>query len=169
MAQGSAHEQHPHTFTGHTELFSTITSFLSFLWRLTPAIPKNLFSLEHQQYDPKTVLNIRWGSEKYTIDFPGKILGHIKLGELREICKDLTGVPLGGLTLSLGGTAMKDDNAPLSCFGVKPDGKVIVDGYKPTVRPFFFQFVANTLIVPRCMCLTYPLRIDSVETIGRRH
>ncbi|KAG0083373.1 hypothetical protein BGZ92_010823 [Podila epicladia] len=58
------------------------------------AIPKNLFSLEHQQYDPKTVLNIRWGSEKYTIDFPGKILGHIKLGELREICKDLTGVPL---------------------------------------------------------------------------
>ncbi|KAF9313580.1 hypothetical protein BG003_005052 [Podila horticola] len=112
--------------------FSTITSFLSFLWRLTPAIPKNLFSLEHQQYDPKTVLNIRWGAEKYTIDFPGKILGHIKLGELREICKDLTGVPLGGLTLSLGGATMKDDNAPLSCFGVKPDGKIMVDGYKPT-------------------------------------
>ncbi|KAG0327821.1 hypothetical protein BG000_000765, partial [Podila horticola] len=27
---------------------------------------------------------------------------------------------------------MKDDNAPLSCFGVKPDGKIMVDGYKPT-------------------------------------
>ncbi|KAF9412865.1 hypothetical protein BGZ94_000907 [Podila epigama] len=107
-------------------------SFLSFLWRLTPAIPRNFFSIDHQQYDPKTVLTISWNAEKYTIDFPGRILGSIKLGELREICKDLTGIPLGGLTLFLGGATMKDDNAPLSCFGIKPNSRVVVDGYKPT-------------------------------------
>ncbi|KAG0308766.1 BAG molecular chaperone regulator 1 [Dissophora globulifera] len=88
--------------------------------------------VHHQQYDPATVLHIRWNEEAYTIDFEGKVLAQIKLRELREICKDLTGVPLGGLSLIFGGATMKDDNAPLSCWGVKPGSKVVVDGIKPT-------------------------------------
>lgn len=65
----------------------------------------------------------------------------MQLKELREICKDLTGVPLGGLSLSHAGAMMKDDNAPLSCFGIKPGTKIIVHGIKPTVsNPSFFLF-----------------------------
>ncbi|KAG0229546.1 hypothetical protein BGW42_001525 [Actinomortierella wolfii] len=79
-----------------------------------------------------TVLQIRWGRQKFTIDFEGRVLGNIKLGELRERCKDLTGVPLGGLTLIYAGATMKDDNAPLSCFGIKPNGKITMMGTKPT-------------------------------------
>ncbi|KAF9163609.1 hypothetical protein DFQ26_002329 [Actinomortierella ambigua] len=79
-----------------------------------------------------TVLQIRWGRERFTIDFEGRILGNIKLGELRERCRELTGVPLGGITLIYGGATMKDDNAPLSCFGIKPNGKITMMGTKPT-------------------------------------
>lgn len=89
--------------------------------------------MRHERYDPETLVHIRWNHEKYMIDFEGKVLGQVKLKELKEICKDLTGVPLGGLTLALGGAQMKDDNAPLSCWGVKPGSKIIVHGIKPTV------------------------------------
>ncbi|KAF9339106.1 hypothetical protein BGZ89_001556 [Linnemannia elongata] len=110
----------------------TISSFLSFLWRLTPALPKQLFNVSHEQYDPETLLHIRWSGERYLIDFEGRILGQVQLKELREICRDLTGVPLGGLSLSHAGAVMKDDNAPLSCFGIKAGTKIIVHGIKPT-------------------------------------
>ncbi|ORZ14341.1 hypothetical protein BCR41DRAFT_306808, partial [Lobosporangium transversale] len=36
------------------------------------------------------------------------------------------------LSLVFGGATMKDDNAPLSCFGIKPGSKVAVNGVKPT-------------------------------------
>ncbi|KAI1295086.1 hypothetical protein EDD11_007979 [Mortierella claussenii] len=110
----------------------TISSLLSFLWRLTPAIPKRLFQVHHERYDPDTILHIRWNQEKYTIDFEGSVLGQIQLRQLRDICKDLTGIPLGGLSLLFGGATMKDDNAPLSCFGIKPGAKILVKGIKPT-------------------------------------
>ncbi|KAF9113484.1 hypothetical protein BGX27_001496 [Mortierella sp. AM989] len=109
-----------------------ISSFISLLWRLTPGIPKRLFRAQHVQYDPETVLHIRWNSEQYTIDFEGQVLGQVKLKELRDICRDLTGVPLGGLTLVVGEATMKDDNAPLSCFGVKAGATIVVKGIKPT-------------------------------------
>ncbi|KAF9107704.1 hypothetical protein BGX29_005221 [Mortierella sp. GBA35] len=112
----------------------TISSILSFLWRLTPALPKRLFKLSHEQYDPETLLHIRWSGHRYLIDFEGRILGQVQLKELREICKDLTGVPLGGLSLSHAGATMKDDNAPLSCFGIKAGTKIIVHGVKPTAE-----------------------------------
>ncbi|KAG0248903.1 hypothetical protein BG011_009798 [Mortierella polycephala] len=88
--------------------------------------------VHHEQYDPETVLNIRWNDEKYTIDFQGRILGHVKLGELRKICKDLTDIPLGGLTLLHGEATLKDENAPLSCFGIKAGARITVKGVKPT-------------------------------------
>ncbi|KAF9175317.1 hypothetical protein BGX20_006842 [Mortierella sp. AD010] len=95
-------------------------------------IPKRLFRVQHVQYDPDTVLHIQWNHERYTIDFEGQVLGQVKLKELRGICKDLTGVPLGGLTLIHGEAKMKDDNAPLSCFGIKAGTTIVVDGIKPT-------------------------------------
>ncbi|KAG0205976.1 hypothetical protein BGX28_002526 [Mortierella sp. GBA30] len=90
--------------------------------------------MHHEQYDPDTILYIRWNDEKYTIDFDSRILGQIKLRELRGICKELTGVPLGGLSLMHAGATMKDDNAPLSCFGIKAGARVIVSGIKPTAE-----------------------------------
>ena len=65
-------------------------------------------------------------------------MGQVQLKELREICRDLTGVPLGGLSLSHAGAMMKDDNAPLSCFGIKAGTKIIVHGVKPTVSYLLF-------------------------------
>ncbi|KAF9981804.1 hypothetical protein BGZ75_006826 [Mortierella antarctica] len=111
---------------------TTISAFLSLLWRLTPAIPKHLFQVHQERYDPETILHIRWNDEKYTIDFEGRILSQIKLKELRDVCKDLTGVPLGGLSLMHGDAIIKDDNAPLSSFAIKAGSKITVKGIKPT-------------------------------------
>ncbi|KAI7831210.1 hypothetical protein BC939DRAFT_392328, partial [Gamsiella multidivaricata] len=36
------------------------------------------------------------------------------------------------LSLVFGGAGMKDDNAPLSCWGVKPGSNIVVNGIKPT-------------------------------------
>ncbi|KAF9180737.1 BAG molecular chaperone regulator 1, partial [Haplosporangium sp. Z 767] len=134
--RNSGHVRHCHNrrenLTFDPTQLPTISSILSFLWRLTPAFPKHLFQVHHEQYDPETVLNIRWNHEKYTIDFQGRILGQVKLGELRTICKDLTDIPLGGLTLLHGEATLKDENAPLSCFGIKPGARIIVKGVKPT-------------------------------------
>ncbi|KAF8937653.1 hypothetical protein BGZ58_002354 [Dissophora ornata] len=104
-----------------------------------PITSRHLFQVRHEQYDPNTLLHIRWNHEKYTIDFEGKVLGQIKLRDLKEICKDLTGVPLGGLSLTFGDATMKDDNAPLSCWGVKPGSKVVVHGIKPTVKYSWYK------------------------------
>jgi len=127
----------PIVFTPH---YFTISSFFSFLGRLTPAIPKQLFGIQHQTYDSKTVLFIRWDDHRFTIDFEGRVLGQVSLKALKEICKDLTGVPLGGISLMLKetGALLKDDNAPLSCFGVKAGAVIIVKGHKPTVTALFF-------------------------------
>ncbi|KAF9096858.1 hypothetical protein BGX29_011024 [Mortierella sp. GBA35] len=79
-----------------------------------------------------TLINIKWGREKQTVDFGDRILADIKLGELRQYCHQWTKVPLGGLTLIYGGATMKDDNAPLSCFGIKPNGQITMMGTRPT-------------------------------------
>ncbi|KAF9934183.1 hypothetical protein FBU30_003207 [Linnemannia zychae] len=110
----------------------TISSFFSFLWRLTPALPKRLFSVSHTQYDPDTLLHIRWNGERYLIDFEGRALGQVQLKELLEICRELTGVPLGGLSLSHAGAILKGENAQLSSFAIKAGSKIIVHGVKPT-------------------------------------
>ncbi|KAF9934031.1 hypothetical protein BGZ65_003937 [Modicella reniformis] len=97
-------------------------------------VPKHLFQVRHEKYDPDTLLHIRWNHEKYMVDFEGRVLGQVKLKELRAICKDLTDVPLGGLTLLFGDAQMKDDNAPLSCWGVKAGSKIVMNGIKPTAE-----------------------------------
>jgi hypothetical protein len=79
------------------------------------------------------IVNVKWGREKHSYEFEGRILADIRLGELRKKCHDRTGVPLGGLTLIYGGATMKDDNAPLSCFGIKPSGQITMMGTKPSV------------------------------------
>ncbi|KAG0311858.1 hypothetical protein BGZ99_009879 [Dissophora globulifera] len=78
------------------------------------------------------VLNIKWGREKKTIEFPEQSLADIKLQSLRQRCHEWTGVPLGGLTLIYAGATMKDDSAPLSCFGIKPNGLITMMGTRPT-------------------------------------
>lgn len=88
--------------------------------------------MQHEEYDPETLIHLRWDEQKYMVDFEGRILGHVKLKELKALCRNLTGIPLGGISLTLGGATMKDDNAPLSCWGVKPGSKIVIHGIKPT-------------------------------------
>ncbi|KAI9240267.1 MAG: hypothetical protein BYD32DRAFT_408711 [Podila humilis] len=78
------------------------------------------------------LVNVKWGREKHSYEFEERILADIRLGELRKKCHDRTGVPMGGLTLIYGGATMKDDNAPLSCFGIKPNGQITMMGTKPS-------------------------------------
>ncbi|KAG0200650.1 hypothetical protein BGX28_006332 [Mortierella sp. GBA30] len=78
------------------------------------------------------VVSIKWGREKKAFEFKDRILADIKLGELRKICHEWTKVPIGGLTLIYGGATMRDDNAPLSCFGIKPNGQITMMGTKPS-------------------------------------
>ncbi|KAG0374770.1 hypothetical protein BGX24_009983 [Mortierella sp. AD032] len=79
-----------------------------------------------------TQISIKWGREKKAFSFKDRILADIKLGELRHSCHEWSRVPLGGLTLIYGGATMKDDNAPLSCFGIKPNGVITMMGTRPT-------------------------------------
>ncbi|KAF9438979.1 hypothetical protein BGZ76_002272 [Entomortierella beljakovae] len=79
-----------------------------------------------------TGLNIKWGREKKTVEFKGRSLADVKLGELRQKCHEWSKVPMGGLTLIYAGATMRDDNAPLSCFGIKPNGQIIMMGTRPT-------------------------------------
>ncbi|KAG0358742.1 hypothetical protein BC939DRAFT_480042 [Gamsiella multidivaricata] len=79
-----------------------------------------------------TVLSIKWGREKTAFEFKDRSLADIPLGELRQRCHDWSGVPLGGLTLISAGATMKDDKAPLSCFGIKPNGQITMMGTRPT-------------------------------------
>ncbi|KAF9540506.1 hypothetical protein EC957_004032 [Mortierella hygrophila] len=79
-----------------------------------------------------TQINIKWGREKKSFTFNDRSLPDIRLGELRKSCHDWSKVPLGGLTLIYGGATMKDDNAPLSCFGIKPNGQITMMGTRPT-------------------------------------
>ncbi|KAF8941320.1 hypothetical protein BGZ47_007409 [Haplosporangium gracile] len=79
-----------------------------------------------------TQINIKWGREKKSFTFKDRVLADIRLGELRNSCHDWSKVPLGGLTLIYGGATMKDDNAPLSCFGIKPNGQITMMGTRPT-------------------------------------
>ncbi|KAF8962945.1 hypothetical protein BGZ46_001075 [Entomortierella lignicola] len=79
-----------------------------------------------------TTLHIKWGRDKKTMDFKDRTLSDVKLGELRQKCHEWTKVPIGGLTLIYAGATMKDDNAPLSCFGIKPNGQIIMMGTRPT-------------------------------------
>ncbi|KAG9071181.1 hypothetical protein KI688_008726 [Linnemannia hyalina] len=79
-----------------------------------------------------TRINIKWGREKKSFIFNDRNLPDIRLGELRKCCHDWSNVPLGGLTLIYGGATMKDDNAPLSCFGIKPNGQITMMGTRPT-------------------------------------
>ncbi|KAG0051728.1 hypothetical protein BGZ83_003346 [Gryganskiella cystojenkinii] len=79
-----------------------------------------------------TVINIKWGREKKTFEFQERTLADIRLGELRKGCHDWSRVPLGGLTLIYGGATMKDDNAPLSCFGIKPNAQITMMGTRPS-------------------------------------
>ncbi|KAF9141679.1 hypothetical protein BGX30_004330 [Mortierella sp. GBA39] len=79
-----------------------------------------------------TQINIKWGREKKSFIFNDRSLPDIRLGELRKSCHDWSKVPLGGLTLIYGGATMKDDNAPLSCFGIKPNGQITMMGTRPT-------------------------------------
>ncbi|KAF9414937.1 hypothetical protein BGZ94_000238 [Podila epigama] len=78
------------------------------------------------------IISVKWGREKHGYEFEGRTLADIRLGELRLKCHERTGVPKGGLTLIYGGATMKDDTAPLSCFGIKPNGQITMMGTKPT-------------------------------------
>ncbi|KAF9184350.1 hypothetical protein BGZ51_003371 [Haplosporangium sp. Z 767] len=77
-------------------------------------------------------INVKWMREKKAFDFKDRTLADIKLGELRQMCHEWTRVPLGGITLIYGGATMKDDNAPLSCFGIKPNGQITMMGTRPS-------------------------------------
>lgn len=106
------------------------------------------------------IVNVKWGREKHSYEFDGRILADIRLGELRKQCHDRTGVPLGGLTLISGGATMKDDSAPLSCFGIKPNGQITMMGTKPSVRKILFFF--HLRIAEDCLRKKVPK--DQIQT-----
>lgn len=54
---------------------------------------------------------------------------------------------------------MKDDNAPLSCFGIKPNGQITMMGTRPTVSTLLFIFLSFT-------CLSYLLVAAVVDDDG---
>ncbi|KAI1319542.1 hypothetical protein EDD11_003812 [Mortierella claussenii] len=94
--------------------------------------PKSLQPQQEGSSAFMAILNIKWGREKKTFEFPDRSLADIRLGELRQQCHEWTRVPIGGLTLIYAGATMKDDHAPLSCFGIKPNGQITMMGTRPT-------------------------------------
>ncbi|RUS12516.1 hypothetical protein BC937DRAFT_87672, partial [Endogone sp. FLAS-F59071] len=83
-----------------------------------------------------TSLLVMWGRHRFHVDFTGYEgaehgFSGVTLGMLKERCRDVTGVPVNAMKLLYSGAIMKDDNAPLSIFGLQPGAKLILVGTKP--------------------------------------
>ncbi|KAL5528585.1 hypothetical protein ACEPAF_7721 [Sanghuangporus sanghuang] len=71
-------------------------------------------------------LSVRWGREKLRVPLPAP---DTNLGTLRAVLAEQTGLPPSSFKLIHAGAVMKDDNAPLSAYGLRSGSKIaIIDG-----------------------------------------
>ncbi|KAJ1798700.1 hypothetical protein LPJ59_002331 [Coemansia sp. RSA 2399] len=75
-------------------------------------------------------LVLQWGRERYMLKYDDEDLRDTTLGQFKEVCREVTGVPSSGMKLIFSGATMKDDSSPLAYYGVYPGASVKLIGRK---------------------------------------
>ncbi|EJD02888.1 uncharacterized protein FOMMEDRAFT_140708 [Fomitiporia mediterranea MF3/22] len=98
--------------------------FLPVLAALILALAR--FGTSPRKSHPAMTLSVRWGREKLRVPIPAP---DTKLGTLRAILAEQTGLPPTSFKLIHAGAIMKDDNAPLSAYGLRSGSRIaLIDG-----------------------------------------
>ncbi|KAJ2157593.1 hypothetical protein GGH16_005494, partial [Coemansia sp. RSA 560] len=63
-------------------------------------------------------LVLQWGRDRYMIKYDYDDLRDTTLGQFKEVCREVTGVPTNAMKLIFSGATMKDDASPLAYYGV---------------------------------------------------
>ncbi|KAH7339788.1 hypothetical protein B0J17DRAFT_656800 [Rhizoctonia solani] len=78
---------------------------------------------------------VKWGREKVQVVVPPD---HYPLSSLRETLSQHTGLPPHSFKLVHSGAVMKDDNAPITAYGIRPGSVVaLVGGESAPTRPSY--------------------------------
>ncbi|KAJ2475227.1 hypothetical protein IWW56_005519 [Coemansia sp. RSA 2131] len=75
-------------------------------------------------------LVLQWGRDRYMIKYDYDDLRDTTLGQFKEVCREVTGVPTNGMKLIFSGATMKDDASPLAYYGVYPGASIKLIGRK---------------------------------------
>ncbi|KAI9469267.1 hypothetical protein LPJ78_002817 [Coemansia sp. RSA 989] len=75
-------------------------------------------------------LVLQWGRERYMIKYDYDDLRDTTLGQFKEVCREVTGVPTNGMKLIFSGAIMKDDASPLAYYGIYPGASLKLIGRK---------------------------------------
>ncbi|KAI0305462.1 hypothetical protein B0F90DRAFT_1808719 [Multifurca ochricompacta] len=78
------------------------------------------------------MITVKWGRERLQIPLPPL---DAKLSVLRQILSDHTHLPPDAFKLIYAGAIMKDDNAPLSAYKIRPGGTLLLLDSTPRPRP----------------------------------
>ncbi|CAE6468741.1 unnamed protein product [Rhizoctonia solani] len=85
---------------------------------------------------------VKWGREKIQVVVPPD---HYPLSSLRETLSQHTGLPPNSFKLVHSGAVMKDDNAPITAYGIRPGSTVAMVGGEPMPpRPSYAPAPAPT-------------------------
>ncbi|KAJ2160138.1 hypothetical protein GGF46_002508 [Coemansia sp. RSA 552] len=75
-------------------------------------------------------LVLQWGRERYMLKYSERDLRDTTLGQFKQVCREVTGVPSNGMKLIFSGATMKDDASPLAYYGIYPGASVKLIGRK---------------------------------------
>ncbi|KAJ2802567.1 hypothetical protein H4S07_004662 [Coemansia furcata] len=75
-------------------------------------------------------LVLQWGRERYMLKYDEEDLRDTTLGQFKEVCREVTGVPSNGMKLIFSGATMKDDASPLAYYSIYPGATVKLIGRK---------------------------------------
>ncbi|KAJ2722600.1 hypothetical protein GGI07_003187 [Coemansia sp. Benny D115] len=75
-------------------------------------------------------LVLQWGRERYMLKYNEDDMNDTTLGQFKEVCREVTGVPTSGMKLIFSGATMKDDSSPLAHYGIYPGATVKLIGRK---------------------------------------
>ncbi|OMJ10031.1 BAG family molecular chaperone regulator 1 [Smittium culicis] len=76
-------------------------------------------------------LILAWGKERFHFQYDDSDLTEMTLAQFKEICREMTGVPVTSMKLIFSGATMKDDVSPLIYYGVYPGALVRMMGSIP--------------------------------------
>ncbi|KAJ8661420.1 hypothetical protein O0I10_002686 [Lichtheimia ornata] len=78
----------------------------------------------------QNTITLSWGKQHYDVSFKRQNLDHVTLKDLKLQCKQLTGVPVASMKLTVSGANLKDDTASLASCGIQGGSTVILTGEK---------------------------------------
>ncbi|CDS05741.1 hypothetical protein LRAMOSA08269 [Lichtheimia ramosa] len=78
----------------------------------------------------QNTVTLSWGKQRFDVSFKRQNLDLVTLKEFKLQCKELTGVPVANMKLTVSGANLKDDTASLASCGIQGGSTVILTGEK---------------------------------------